>query len=440
MKALILGGNSAGMSAASRIKRKAPDTEVVVLEKSWEVSYGACGLPYYVAGLNEDLDKIRIRRVSEFEKMGLCIHLGCEALEIDHEKKCVRAVEGEQEKEFSYDRLIIATGASPKKPPFPGIELGGIFCLKTLQDAERIKEKLVQCRGNVVIVGGGYIGLEIAEACILQKAKSIRIIEAMDRVLNTFDKEFGHAVQAELEKHGASVQTGERVQRFKGIDGQVTEIITDRGCYEADMIILSIGVTPNTGFVKGLKKLSNGAIITDAAMRTSIKDIFAVGDCATVQHRLTKNPVYIALGTNANKQGRLAGDSVLGKAVCFDRALGTSMLRCMGLELAKTGFSEEEAHREGLSYKVKTVEARSHARYYPDPCIITIKLVYREEDHVILGAQVMGEKEAAWRIDIFACAIDRGMTTEEVGYLDLGYAPMFAGVWDAVQIAANAAK
>ena len=175
-------------------------------------------------------------------------------------------------------------------------------------------------------------------------------------------------------------------------------------------------------------------------MRTSKPDVYAVGDCATVYHRLTKKPAFIALGTNANKQGRLAGDSILGKEVCFDRALGTSMLRCMGMEFAKTGFSEKEAKNLGLNYRTRTVQARSHARYYPEPYTITIKLVYDADSKVILGAQIMGEKEAAWRIDVFACAIDRGMTTEELGYLDLGYAPMFAGVWDAIQIAANAAK
>lgn len=441
MRVLILGGNPAGMSAASRIIRKSPETEVVVLEKSHEVSYGACGLPYYVAGLNDELDLIRIRKADEFEKSGIRVHLGCEAVGIDYEKKMVTALDQKEgEKTFVYDRLIIATGASPKVPDIPGIHMDGIFCLKTLQDAERLKARLAETKGNVVIVGGGYIGMELAEACLIQKVKSVRIIEAAEQILNVFDAEFADAVCSELKKHGVSVQIGEFVKAFEGTDGTVKRIVTDRGSYEADMVILSIGVTPNTGFVKEVEKLPNGAIVTDTQMKTSKKDVFAAGDCATVYHKVTGKPAYIALGTNANKQGRLAGDSVLGKPVCFDRALGTSMLRCMGLELAKTGLSEKEAAASGIEYKVKTIQARSHARYYPDPYSLTVKLIYGSKDHVILGAQIMGEKEAAWRIDVFACAIDRGMTTEELGYLDLGYAPMFAGVWDAVQIAANAAK
>lgn len=441
MRVVILGGNPAGMSAASRIKRKSPGTEVIVLEKSQEVSYGACGLPYYVAGLNEELDLIRIRKVSEFEKSGICVWTGCEAVGIDYDRKTVLAKSAEKGRlEVSYDKLVIATGASPKLPPAGGTGLKNIFCLKTLQDAENLKEALLEKRGNVVIIGGGYIGLELAEACLLRKVRSVRIIEAADRLLSVFDEEFGKAAKEELEKHGVSVHTGEYVKSFEGQDGEVRLVHTDKGSYPADAVIMSVGVSPNTGFAGEIEKLPNGALLTDQAMRTSREDVYAAGDCASVLHRVTKKPVYIALGTNANKQGRLAGDSVLGKPVCSFRALGTSMLRCMDLELAKTGLSEAEAKAGGIDYKVKTVQARSHARYYPDPAMITVKLVYEAQSRRILGAQIMGEKEAAWRINVFACAIDRGMRTEELGYLDLGYAPMFAGVWDAVQIAANAAK
>lgn len=441
MKVLIIGGNPAGMSAASRIKRKAPDTEVLVLEKTAEVSYGACGLPYYVAGLNDDLDLIRIRKVPEFEASGVQVKLGREVIGADFAAKqiCAQLPDGLQET-YHYDKLVIASGSSPKAPPIPGIRQKNIFQLKTLQDAEELKRAISETKGNVVIVGGGYIGLEIAEACLYQKVKSIRIVEALPRVLNVFDPEFSEAVQAELEKHGVMVHTGEMVKSFTGTDGNVTGVVTDKGSYDADVVILSIGVSPNTRWAEGIDKLPNGAIITNGAMETSVKDVYAAGDCATVMHKLLKKPVYFALGTNANKQGRLAGDRVLGKKVDLERALGTSMLRCMDLELAKTGLGEEDAKREGIAYQVKTIKSRSHARYYPNPYELTVKLTVRREDHVLLGAQVMGEKEAAWRIDVFACAIDQEMTVEELGYLDMGYAPPFASVWDAVQIAANAVK
>lgn len=245
---------------------------------------------------------------------------------------------------------------------------------------------------------------------------------------------------AELQKHGVRVCLSQRVKGFSGEDGHVTAVLTEGGEVKADVVILSIGIRPNTRFLEGVDKLPNGALITGTDMRTSDPDIYAAGDCATVMHRVLKKPVYLALGTNANKQGRLAGDSMLGKPVCFDRPLGTSMLRLMGLEFACTGLNEKTAKAQGIAYKANTVTARSHAGYYPDPAIITVKLIYDPDTKVILGAQLMGAKETALRIDVFACAIDRGMTTAELGFLDLGYAPPFASVWDAILIAANASK
>lgn len=441
MKLVVIGGNPAGMSAASRVKRRAPQAEIVVLEATQEVSYGACGLPYYIAGLNDDINKIRIRSVAKFEENGICVKLGTTATGVDFEKKIVNCetAEGAVMTE-SYDKLMIATGSSPKVPPIPGIHQEGIMTLKTLQDAEAIKQTILKQPEHVVIVGGGYIGLELAEACLLQKVKSVRMVEALDRLLNVFDPEFSECVENELTSHNVHVHTGERVMSFEG-SGRVEKIITDQGEYPADLVLLSIGISPNTRFLgDAIEKLPNGAIITDEAMRTSVPDVFAAGDCATVWNKLLEKPSFIALGTNANKQGRLAGDSILGKPISFKRALGTSMLRCMNMEFAKTGLGENECIANNIPYKTKTVQTGSHARYYPDPAVLTVKLVYTPETHKLLGAQIMGRKEAAIRIDTFAIAIDQGMTTEELGFVDLGYAPPFASVWDAVQVAANASK
>ena len=441
MKLLVIGGNPAGMSAASRVKRKSPETEVVVLEQSHEVSYGACGLPYYIAGLNNDIELIRIRKIPEFEEAGIQVKAGTRAEAVDFQAKQVtcRKDSGEVFTE-TYDKLLIASGSSPKIPPIPGIRKRGILPLKTLEDARNIKELLLAKPQSVVIVGGGYIGLEIAEACILQKVPQIHIVEAMDRLLNVFDPEFSEAARAELESHGVRIHTGERVTAFEG-DDSVRQVRTDKGEYPADLVILSIGINPNTAFLGDeIRKLPNGALITDTAMKTSVADVWAAGDCASVHHKLLDRPVHIALGTYANKQGRLAGDSILGKPVCFQRALGTSMLRCAGMEFAKTGLGEGECRSNGIPFKTRTVQARSHARYYPDPVMLTIKLCYDPESHVLLGAQIMGKREAAVRINTFAVAVDQAMTTEALGFVDLGYAPPFAGVWDAVAIAANAVK
>jgi NADPH-dependent 2,4-dienoyl-CoA reductase/sulfur reductase-like enzyme len=440
MKHLVIGGNAAGMSAASRIRRKAPESDVVVLEKTFEVSYGACGLPYYVAGLNDDLNLVRIRPVSAFEKAGVHVRLGHTAERVDFAAKtvCGRTLQGDEFCE-PYDRLLIATGASPRRPNVPGADRKNIFTLKTPADAQALRAALEQNPANVVIVGGGAIGLELAEACLLQKVKRLCVIEALGRLLPPFDAEFAEEAKHELERHGVQVQLGERVMELAG-DEAVERVVTDKGVYDADVVILSIGGQPNTAFLTGIEKLPNGAILTDRQMRTSAADVFAAGDCASVWHAVLDAPAYLALGTNANKQGRLAGDGMAGFDACFDRALGTVMVRCMGLELAKTGIGEREAAQTGIPAKTKTVKTLSHPPYYPGACELTIKLCYHADGHVLLGAQIMGEREAAWRIDPLAVAVDRKMTTEELGYTDLGYAPPFASAWDAIHIAANAAK
>ena len=440
MKFLVIGANAAGMSAASRVKRRQPECEVVVLEQTYEVSYGACGLPFYIAGLNDDLDRVRIRSIADFEKIGIVMRVGHTVEHIDFAQKTVTGRDAEGNAFFAgYDRLLIASGASPRRLNAPGEEMRNIFSLKTPQDAQSIRAAIERGRGSVVIVGGGAIGLELAEACLLQKVKSLRIIEAAERLLPGFDDEFALAARDELIKHGVHVHVGERVTAFLGGE-RVERVATNKGEYDADTVIVSVGVVPNTAFAEGLAKLPNGAIVTDGAMRTSQPDVFAAGDSASVWHLLLQKPVYLPLGTYANKQGRLAGDSVCGKEAAYTRALGSVMLRCMGLEFAKTGLTEGEAREAGIAAKSVTVRAYSHPHYYPDACEIVVKLCYRADNRLLLGAQLMGERETALRIDPIAVAIDRGMTTDELGFADFGYAPPFAGVWDAVAVAANAAK
>jgi NADPH-dependent 2,4-dienoyl-CoA reductase/sulfur reductase-like enzyme len=443
MRVLVVGGDAAGMSAASRLIRSHQDLEVIVFEKTREVSYGACGIPYYIADLNPNLDLMRIRPVEAFEKSGIKVHLENEVVKVNPARQCitVRDLPNGTHRDEHYDKLIVASGASPIVPPIPGVNLPGVFTVKTLADAHNIKANL-QLPGvdNVAIIGGGFIGLELAEAAVLQQ-KKVRIFEAMPYLLNGFDEEFGKSVEQELARHGVAVHTGERVVELSG-DGRVQRLVGSGSAYDADMVILAVGVRPNTQFIEDtvIKKESNGALTTDGTMRTSVPNVYAAGDCATVMHKILRQPVYLPLGTNANKQGRLAADAILGRPVCFENALGTVMLRCLGLELAKTGITEYEARMAGIEASTVTVKALSHAPYYPEPVPLTIKICYDPVTHVLLGAQLMGEKECAWRVDVFAVAIDRGMRAGELGLLDLGYAPPFATVWDAVQVAANAVK
>ena len=262
---------------------------------------------------------------------------------------------------------------------------------------------------SVVIVGGGYIGLELAEACILQKVPEIHIVEALDRLLNVFDPEFSEMVKTELEKNGVHIHLGERVMSFEGEDDKVTSVKTDKDCYAADVVILSIGVSPNTRFLpEGIEKLGNGALVTDASMKTSVPDVRGRRLRVGLVEASSISPCTSRSARTRISKGRLAGDAVLGKNVRFARALGTSMLRVMGMEFAKTGLGEQECKANGIDYKTTTVESRSHARYYPDPVTLTVKLTYRAADKVLLGAQIAGAKEAAVRIDTFACAVDQG--------------------------------
>ena len=443
MRVLIIGGNAAGMSAASRLVRRSRDVEVVVFEKTREVSYGACGLPYYIAGLNPDLNLIRVRSVAEFEKSGITVHLEHSVLAVHPERRCITVSDlttGENRDE-RYDKLIVASGASSIVPPLPGTDLPGVFTLKTLTDAEKIKAALLRPEvHNVAIIGGGFIGLELVEAFVMQR-KKVLVIEALPRLLNGLDEEFGVALEKELASQDVAVHTGEAVTEILG-DGRVQRIACGGKLYDADLVILSIGVRPNTSFIDSalIQKERNGALTTDGAMQTSVPDIYAAGDCATVMHKILKRPAYIPQGSNANKQGRLVADVVLDRNARFENALGTVMLRCLDLEFAKTGISEREAKVAGLEVGTVTITANSHARYYPEPVPLTIKLCYDPSTRVLLGAQLMGKKECAWRVDVFACAIDRGMRAEELGFLDLGYAPPYSAVWDAIHIAANAVK
>ncbi|MGI6412284.1 MAG: CoA-disulfide reductase [Syntrophomonadaceae bacterium] len=443
MRVLIIGGNAAGMSAASRLVRKGKNVEVIVFEKTGEVSYGACGVPYYIADLNPDINLMRIRTVTQFENMGIKVHLGHEVVSVDPIQRKVSVCDlatGVCRNEH-YDKLVISSGASPVIPPIPGVDLGRVFTLKTLSDAYNIKSTLKNHEvENVAIIGGGYIGVELAEACVLQR-KKVRLFEAKPNILNGFDEEFAIAAEKELSNNGVIVHKAANVEALLG-EEHVQQVVCSGIKYNVDMVILAAGVRPNTSFIDGtaIRKEKNGAITTNGQMQTSIPDIHAAGDCSTVIHKILKRPVYIPLGTNANKQGRLLGDVILGRKVRFENSLGTVMLRCLDLEMAKTGISEREARENGIEIGTITVTANSHARYYPDPSPITIKLCYEPANKRLLGAQLMGKKECAWRVDVFACAIDRGMTAEELGFLDLGYAPPFASVWDAIHIAANAIK
>ncbi|GAA0724778.1 CoA-disulfide reductase [Clostridium malenominatum] len=443
MKVIVIGGVAAGMSAASKIKRMDKDAEIVVYEKGSFLSYGACGLPYYVAGINDDYTKMIARTREEFEKTGIKTNLRHEVVKIIPEQKQVLVKDLENKKLFidSYDKLMISTGTTPIVPPLKGKDLKGVYVLKTLEDGMILK-KAVEASDvqNVVIVGGGYIGIEVAET-LKHTGKDVRVVELAPRVLQPFDEEITNMVEEIMVQSGIKLNLTEKVEEILGSD-KVKGVRTDKGTYEADLVVLAIGVRPATDFVKdsGIALGRNGAIIIDREMRTNISDIYSAGDCAEVYHKVKEENAFIPLGTTANKCGRIAGENILGKHNKYVGTLGSAAIKVLDYELGRTGLSEKEAIDLAIDYKTVFVKAFDHPPYYPDPTPLWIKLIYEERSGRILGAQAIGKKGAVLRIDMFAIAIHNNMTTSDLGMTDLCYAPPFAGVWDAVHIACNAAK
>jgi NADPH-dependent 2,4-dienoyl-CoA reductase/sulfur reductase-like enzyme len=443
MKLIVIGGVAAGMSAASKLKRVKPDTNVVVYEKGDYVSYGACGLPYYVSGENDDYKKLIARTVDQFEEMGIDVKTKHEVVKVAQDRKqvMIRNLDTGQLFVDDYDKLMIATGTEAIVPPFDGVELDGIHLLKTLEDGLFLKEKVdASAIKNVVIVGGGYIGIEVAEA-MHTLGKNVRIVEQADTILTPFDKELTSMAIDHLKENGVQLHLNESVKGFNGTN-HVEEVVTDKGTYEADLVIMALGVKPATKFLEGtgIQLADNGAIVIDREMRTTVTDIYAAGDCAQVYHFVKEENDYIPLGTNANKCGRIAGENIAGAHKKYIGTLGSAAVKIIDLELARTGLSERDAKDLAIDYTTETVKTANHPGYYPGQKPLWIKLICEKGTKRILGAQAIGESGAVLRIDMFAIAIQNKMSAAELGMTDLCYAPPFAGVWDAVHIASNAIK
>lgn len=444
MKVVVIGGVAAGMSAASKIKRLDPTCEVVVYEKGGYLSYGACGLPYFVGGFNDDYKKMLIRTQDEFHKSGIQTFMHHEVLKVKVEDKkiLVRNIDTGDVFLDSYDKLMVATGASALKPPISGIDKEGVYQLKTMEDALLLQGVVSQSHiKKVIVIGGGYIGIEAVDA-VLNLKKDVTCIEFAPRILMPFDEEISQEAVKTLVNEGVNLRLNEKVVGIKdGVNNSLV-VETNVGSYEADLVVLSIGVKPNTEFLQGtnIKLAPNGAVVIDRQMRTSVDDIYSAGDCSQVYHKELEENTYLPLGTVANKCGRIAGENIVGGFKSFVGALGSAGIKVHNLELGRTGLSENQAKDRKINYKTIVVDSYDHPPYYPNPTNIKIKLIYEVGTKKIIGAQIVGEKGAVLRIDIFALAIHKEMTTDELGMVDFVYAPPFAGVWDAVHIACNAAK
>ncbi|MGL5955935.1 MAG: CoA-disulfide reductase [Brevinema sp.] len=440
MNYLIIGGNATGMSTASRLRKNKPSDEIVVIEKGDLVSFGACGLPYFVGDEFNNAEEMIARPLEAFQKSNINVLLHHEALHLNSDQKFVQVKNTKtgQITDFPYDKLVISSGATPIVPKLEGIDLKGIFTLTKMADGIAFKEALRNAK-KVVIVGAGFIGIEVAEAI---KDKSVTIIEQKSRVLsNGFDPEMTKHLEQVLQDEGVRLCLNETVQSFKGTD-TIQQVITDKGSYNADLVLLSVGFTPATQWCKDerLEMFPNGALIIDASCKTTLPDVYAGGDCATILHAVSQKACYIPLATGANKLGRLLGDILSGIDKPFQGTLGSAAIRFMNFQIGRTGLSEQEAKELGLDYAVNMINDFNHTSYVPNRSPLYIKLIYDKNTRILLGGQICGQKDAVLRVDILAAAIFKKMTVDELGMLDLIYAPPFSRTWDALNIAGNTCK
>jgi NADPH-dependent 2,4-dienoyl-CoA reductase/sulfur reductase-like enzyme len=443
MKIIIIGGDAAGMSAAMQMVRNSSGHEITVLEKGGVYSYGQCGLPYVISGKIESTDQLIARTQSTFkEKYGIDARVFHEVQKVDTENKMVSGINHSNGETFSlpYDRLLIATGVSSVVPKWDGVTLPGIFSLKTIPDTKAIMDYLDRDIHNVTVIGGGYIGLEMAES-FAELGKKVTIIERNEQLAKIFDTDMAELIHEEAVKQNIELKMGESVETFGGRDN-VESVKTDKGEYDTDLVLVAVGVKPNTSFLEGteIKTIGNGAIQVNAYMQTSIEDIYAAGDCATQYHRVKEKDDHVPLGTHANKQGQIAGLNMVDVHKTFKGIVGTSIIKFFDLTLGRTGLSEKEAEMLNIPCGSVTITATDIAGYYPDDKKMKLKLVYHQETHKVLGGQIVGEHGVDKRIDVLATAIFHSMTTEELLDLDLAYAPPYNGVWDPIQQAARRVK
>ena len=444
MKVIIIGGVAAGMSAAAKFKRLSPKDEVIVYEKGDIVSFGACGLPYYVGGFFDDSREMIARTPEEFRESGVEIYTKHEVIDVDflNKKIKVKNIVTNEILENSYDKLMIASGARAIIPPIKNIDLKNVVTLKSMDDGNKLKELMaIDEYKRVTIIGAGFIGLEAVEAA-KHMGKEVTVIQLQDRVLQeVFDKDITDILEEELRDKGVNLLLSETVVELIG-EEKVSKVKTDKREIEADIVILATGVRPNTDYLKAdyIKMIRNGAIVVDNYGRTSVEDVYAAGDCATINNLITGKESYVPLATGANKLGRIVGENLAGKNNSFQGSMASSCIKVMNMEAARTGLSEKEVKDLGFEYKTKFITDMNQTSYYPGRERIYVKLIYDAHTKVIYGGQVAGYKDAVQRCNVLAACIYAKMTTDQLGMLDLCYSPPFSRTWDVLNVAGNVSK
>lgn len=452
MKVLIIGGVACGGKTAARLMRVAPDAEVTILEKGEYLSYAGCGLPYYVGGVVKEYKDLMstpigvVRDATFFRKVKhVTVHTKHQAMKIDREKKQVTALDlasGEQ-KVFDYDKLVLATGASPIRPPIPGSDFPRVFTLWNMPDALAMRAAIDS--GNVkkaVIIGGGLIGMEVVEALVNQGIE-VSVVDLLETPLPAMmQPEFGLLLQKALEEKGVKFYGGEKVVEILGSNSEITAVKTDKREIPADMVLMAIGVRPNTLLAKeaGLDIGEKRGILVDEHMRTSDPDIYAGGDCVEVNHVLTGKKVWQPMGSVANRQGRVIADNIAGLNSVFHGVAGTAIMRAFEYTIGKTGLTREQAIEEGFDAEAVTVVDADTPHFMPGAAPVVIRIVADKKTRKVLGAQVFGKGRADKRLDVLAAAVTGGLTIDMLGNLDVAYAPPYSTALDPVAHAANTLK
>ena len=445
---IVVGGDAAGMAAASQARRRRgrDDLEIIAFERGHFTSYSACGIPYWISGLVADREQLVARDPATFRaSYDIDVRIRHEVVAIDLDRREVTAVDldsgGEVRERF--DALMYATGAVPTKPDWARTDAAGVFGVQTLDDGSALREWLdADPRPRrAVVVGGGYIGVEMAEALVL-RGLSVTLVERDEQPMSTVDPDMAQLVTEAMRGLGVTIHTGVKVTALTGRDGRIHEVVTDAGPIPADVVILGLGVRPNTALAEaaGLPIGPTGGIRVDRRMRVAgMPGVWAAGDCVETLHRVSGMPVHVPLGTHANKQGRVAGINIGGGYATFAGVIGTAVTKVCDLEVGRTGLREGEASAAGFEFVSVIAESTNRAGYYPGARPMTVKLIAERPSGRLLGAQIVGWSEAAKRIDTLAVALWNRMTVDDMTALDLGYAPPYSPVWDPVLVAARKA-
>ena len=444
-RVVVVGGDAAGMSAASQAKRlRGDDLEVVALERGHHTSYSACGIPYWVGGDVGSADDLVARTPEQHRANGIDLRMLSEATELDLDRREVEVRDhaGGSTYRLGFDHLVLATGARPRRPDLPGVDAPGIHGVQTLDDGVRLLESLERQPQRAVVVGGGYIGIEMAEAMV-NRGLEVTVLTRSAEPMATLDPDMGRIVHVAMEAMGIDVRTDVQLHAFEtGADGQVAGVATSDGTFAADLVVLGTGVGPETTLARdaGLTLGRWAGLVTDVQMRVfDAEGVWAAGDCVESIDLVSGNRVHVALGTHANKQGRVLGTNLGGGYATFPGVVGTAVSKVCDLEIARTGLREADCDVVGYQHLSVTVDSSTRAGYYPGAATITVKLVVERGTGRLLGGQIVGREGAAKRIDALAVALWNRMSVEEIAMLDLGYAPPFSPVWDPVLIAARKA-